>query len=131
MPKIPCGMTILVNDKLETLVGFRIADQGWEFPGGKSESGEKILHTAIRELSEETGLYVNHLKYLGYYDEHPDYLIHVFGKRIGKTPRTGVLEPDKCREWKWVSYFSKAPLTKVGQDIVGMGFYEEVKQLPL
>lgn len=28
----------------------------WEFPGGKNDPGENALHTAVRELREETGL---------------------------------------------------------------------------
>lgn len=29
--------------------------QTWEIPGGRREAGEKIVHTAERELQEETG----------------------------------------------------------------------------
>ncbi|MCL2106847.1 MAG: NUDIX domain-containing protein [Oscillospiraceae bacterium] len=38
---------------------------GWSFPGGHVERGESIYDCAVREVKEETGLDVNHLKYCG------------------------------------------------------------------
>ena len=38
---------------------------GYSFPGGHVERGESIYDCAVREVKEETGLYVNNLKYCG------------------------------------------------------------------
>ncbi len=40
----------------------------WAFPGGFMESDEPILRTAHRELLEETGIKVEKLDFLWYYD---------------------------------------------------------------
>ncbi|RWZ54849.1 nucleoside triphosphatase YtkD [Halobacillus fulvus] len=47
-------------------------DRGLEFPGGKVEEGETAEEAAVREVKEETGARVDHLKYVGQY--------HVEGK---------------------------------------------------
>ena len=33
----------------------------WDFPKGKQEPGETTVHTALRELREETGLVIEHI----------------------------------------------------------------------
>jgi 8-oxo-dGTP diphosphatase len=40
----------------------------WALPGGFVEEGERVIDAAPRELAEETGLRVSHLRLLGVYD---------------------------------------------------------------
>ncbi|WGD68334.2 RNA deprotection pyrophosphohydrolase [Bacillus velezensis] len=42
-------------------------DRGFEFPGGKVEPMECAEEAALREVKEETGAAVRHLKYVGQY----------------------------------------------------------------
>lgn len=55
------NMTMVVNAKGEVLVLDRIKTDwpGLTFPGGKVENGESFAASAIREISEETGLSVS------------------------------------------------------------------------
>ena len=45
---------IVENEKHEILFIYRL--QKWDLPKGKTEPGEDIAHTAVREVEEETGL---------------------------------------------------------------------------
>ncbi len=49
-----CG-AIIYNDKNEVLIVKHNAGH-WDFPKGHMEEGEDELHTAIREVKEETNL---------------------------------------------------------------------------
>ena len=53
----------------------------WEFPGGKLDAGQDVGHTLEREILEETGLLINAISRLVYFDS---YVIGK-GKNIGKT----------------------------------------------
>jgi 8-oxo-dGTP pyrophosphatase MutT (NUDIX family) len=48
---------IIKNENNETLIIFRRGS--WDMPKGKVEKGEKIIHTAQREVEEETGVKVD------------------------------------------------------------------------
>lgn len=43
-------------------------ERGWEFPGGKAETGEAIEEAARREVYEETGAVLKCLEYIGEYE---------------------------------------------------------------
>lgn len=51
--------TLLIERGNEPFKGF------WAFPGGFVEEGESAEEAATRELQEETGLQITHLKQLG------------------------------------------------------------------
>lgn len=60
--RISCG--VLVTDWHRLLLGHATRSPRWDIPKGLAEPGESLLATAIRELSEETGLIVSESKLL-------------------------------------------------------------------
>ena len=110
-PRVGIGVMIQ-NKKGEVLLGLRQGSHGngeWCFPGGHLEFGETVFETAKREVKEETGLDVNQFKLISVADEmryiksdNKHYLnIGVKAEYQGGEPK--VMEPDKCKEWKWFS----------------------------
>lgn len=66
----------------------------WEIPGGMAEPGESVLETALREVREETGLFVEPRRLTGiYYEPHNDFHHFVFlCRRLDETTQL-TLEP--------------------------------------
>ncbi len=54
LPLVEAAGGLVKNDKQETLFIFR--NGKWDLPKGKTEKGENIEETAIREVEEETGV---------------------------------------------------------------------------
>jgi len=110
-PRVGIGVMIM-NDKQEVLLGLRQGSHGageWSFPGGHLEFGETILETAAREAKEECNLEVSDLGLISVADERR--YIKTDGKHylnIGILAKSfsgevELMEPDKCREWRWFS----------------------------
>ena len=64
---------IVLNDENQLLLIRRSADDVrnadlWEFPGGKVDAGEDIHQSLVREVMEETGLYIVEKSDLIYYE---------------------------------------------------------------
>lgn len=68
------------GDRLEVVLAGRDSDRTWVFPKGTPESGESIEETALREVSEETGLAVEILRPIG----QIEYWFAVPGQRVHK-----------------------------------------------
>lgn len=108
-PVVGVGVMIK-NKKGQVLLGLRKGSHGageWCFPGGHLEFGETFFQTAIRETKEETGLKVKNCKLISVAEEFR-YLksdgkhcvnIGIEAKYKNGTPK--IMEPDKCKEWKW------------------------------
>jgi len=110
-PKVGIGV-LIQNDKNQVLLGERMGSHGageWCFPGGHLDFGETIAEAAIRETKEETGLDVSECKLISVADElryiktdNKHFLnIGIMAKYEGGEPK--VMEPNKCKEWKWFS----------------------------
>jgi 8-oxo-dGTP diphosphatase len=108
-PRVGIGVMIL-NEQNEVLLGLRIASHGsgeWAFPGGHLEFGETVFETAKRETKEETDLDIDSFELVSVCDElryietnHKHYLnVSVLGHY--KSGEAKVMEPYKCKEWKW------------------------------
>ena len=63
---VGCGV-LIENEKDEVLLQKRSDTGEWCVPGGALEPGETYVEAAIRELNEETGIFVSDLKLFGLY----------------------------------------------------------------
>lgn len=106
------GIAVMIqNENEEVLLGLRIGSHGdgeWGFPGGHLDFGETIFETAKRETKEEVNLDVDEFELISITDEMR-YIKegkHYIGLGVKAVYRGGVpelLEPEKCKEWKWFS----------------------------
>lgn len=113
--RVRVGVCIILRniegDKI--LLGYRLSEHGkdtWSFPGGHIEYLETPACAARRELAEEIGSHCK-LAILTKYTKFPwantvfpesgkHYITLFFGARLSEgEPK--VMEPTKCREWKW------------------------------
>lgn len=81
----------------------------WRVPGGRTEFGEKLEETLIREMQEETNILFESPKYLGF---GQDQQFDVKGQRETsrlimyyhvKTNHEPKHDPDEAEDFKWVT----------------------------
>jgi 8-oxo-dGTP diphosphatase len=102
------GVFIVVYKEGKVLLGERLGHRKGYFgsPGGRLEKDETLIDCAKRELKEETSL-EEELTYVGVVREHQGGLVGDFihFASLCRNPRGDVvlMEPDKCRGWKWYS----------------------------
>jgi ADP-ribose pyrophosphatase YjhB (NUDIX family) len=77
---VPGGSAIVVNDAGEILLQQRTDNQSWALPGGTMDIGETIAHAIVREVHEETGLWVEPERIVGIYSDPK----HVFAYSDGE-----------------------------------------------
>lgn len=66
---------VIFDESHERILLTRRADNGrWCLPGGRTEPGESVEETCIREIREETGLEVQIGKLIGVYSS-PDFIV--------------------------------------------------------
>ena len=53
---VPAASAVVTNEHGEILMQQRVDNNFWALPGGTMDFGETIVHTAEREVHEETGL---------------------------------------------------------------------------
>jgi len=104
---ILCPMAVIIRDG-KVLMGLRnyTADKWkdisvWTVPGGRSEKGETIGETLLRETEEEVGVTdLKILKYLGQTVgmQNKDVVL-LFRCESSQEPK--LMEPEKFSAWKW------------------------------
>ena len=61
-----CGGVVIFRGKILLLYkNYKNKYEGWVLPKGTVEKGEKHIETALREVSEETGVHATAIKYIG------------------------------------------------------------------
>jgi len=81
----------------------------WRVPGGRTEHGERLEETLIREMKEETGIFFQNPKFIGFGQDQQFHvrdqketsrLIIFFHVKTNQEPK---LDPDEAEQYKWVT----------------------------
>ncbi len=111
IPRVGIGV-LIQNDKGEVLMGLRQGSHGageWSFPGGHLDFGETIFETAKRETKEEVGLDVEEFELISVADEmryiktDNKHYLNIGIKAVYNGGEPKLMEPEKCKEWRWFS----------------------------
>lgn len=109
IPRVGVAVIIIKDDTV--LIGHRITSHGagtWQFPGGHLEFGESLEECAIREVQEETGLAIINIKQAAFtndiFETEQKHYVTLFMMANYVSGEPKVMEPEKCSEWKWVSW---------------------------
>jgi ADP-ribose pyrophosphatase YjhB (NUDIX family) len=113
-----CSATIFDPTRQKVLLTRRSDNGRWCLPGGRTESGESISETCLRETLEETGLEVRIVRLLGIYSsphhlvEYPDgNRYHIVALNFEAEPIGGALTiSDETTEY---GYFSWDEITRM------------------
>ena len=104
-----CGGVIFIkeNGKRKYLILKHCAGGHWSFPKGHIEKGETEEETALREIFEETGLYIilfNDFRYSMQYSPKEGVLKNVI-YFIGETISTSVrCQIEEIEDFKWLDF---------------------------
>ncbi|MBI4017953.1 MAG: NUDIX domain-containing protein, partial [Candidatus Aenigmarchaeota archaeon] len=108
-PHVGIGVIIVRDGKI--LLGKRKNAHGegtHQFPGGHLEFGESWEDCARREVMEETGLHVKKVRFAtatnDVFSKENKHYITIFMLAEPEDGEPKVMEPEKCEEWKWVSW---------------------------
>lgn len=114
-PRVGVGVVVL-NNEGKVVLGKRKGSHGagtWAFPGGHLEFGESFEACAVREVLEETGLSIHDVRFLTATNdvmeaEGKHYITVYVGARVredkGQPQQPQIMEPEKCDEWRWISW---------------------------
>lgn len=104
-PKVGVGVMVMKEGKV--LLGKRKNAHGageYAFPGGHLEYMETITACAIRETQEESGIFIQNIRFqlvatvTAYTPKH---YVHINVLADWKSGEPQVLEPEKCESWGW------------------------------
>jgi 8-oxo-dGTP diphosphatase len=111
VPRVGVGVFVL-NSEGRFIMGMRKGSLGSgtiALPGGHLDFGESFEDCAAREVMEETGLDVKNIHFLtavnSVMEEEQKHYITVFMvAEASSDQKPQLMEPDKCKEWFWVSW---------------------------
>lgn len=127
------GCFIECDNKILLLKRHSKTPQGgtWGIPAGKFEKGENATQALIREVYEETGLFINENQSLelGKFFvklPHVDYIFHMFLVTLTYFPALQLASTEHD-EAQWLTVFEalKLPLIKGGKEC--LEFYQKFK----
>lgn len=108
-PKVGIGVIVLQKGKI--LLGRRKVENGsgtWALPGGHLEFAETWTDCAKREVSEETGIKITNLRFVGVTnDVHEGNMRHyitIFMQGDYDHGEVENKEPHKCFGWEWIEW---------------------------
>lgn len=107
------GIGVLLFRGFDILLGKRKGSHGageWGFPGGGLEYMESFADCAKRELAEELGSQVifkdlEVFSVLNLVEYAPKHYIDIGMAAEWVSGEPIVMEPDKCEEWRWFSFY--------------------------
>ena len=118
--KIALGCSAVIFDPArEKVLLTRRTDNGrWCLPGGRTESGESVVETCVREVLEETGLEVRIVRLLGVYSSPHRMVEYGDGNRYQIVALNFEAEPvggtltlsDETTEYGYFSWEDMAPM---------------------
>ena len=102
------GIAVIVIKDNRVLLGKRKNSHGsgtWAFPGGHLEFNESIEDCARREVFEETGIHIDHLRCGPYTNDifagEGKHYVTLFVTADYESGTPVVKEPHKCEKWAW------------------------------
>ncbi|MDD4938164.1 MAG: NUDIX hydrolase [Candidatus Shapirobacteria bacterium] len=108
-PKVGIAVCVINNNKI--LLGNRIGSHGnntWAFPGGHLEFNESFEECSIREVKEETSISIKNIRFLSItndvFKKEKKHYITIFIVANYFSGEVRIMEPNKCREWKWFDW---------------------------
>jgi 8-oxo-dGTP diphosphatase len=107
-PGVGVGIYVRKDDKI--LLGKRkgFGEGTWCAPGGKLHMYESPEDCAVRETSEEAGIEVKNLRYIGLtndtYRDAGRHFITLSYVADWKSGEVKIMEPDRCSEWRWFQW---------------------------
>lgn len=111
VPKV--GVAVFIRKDGKILLGQRIGSHGSNtrsLPGGKLDFGESVESCAHREVFEETNLTIKNIRAGPYtndvFTENNLHYITLFMVADYDSGELKIMEPLKCKEWRWVNWDS-------------------------
>lgn len=101
IPEKLIGTVVILLNKNKVMLGKRknsYRSDWYGMPGGRVETSEKLIDCAKRELTEETGLKVDNLEYIGVIRDLQEGYIFTHFAFLCKN-YSG--QPEKCDGWTW------------------------------
>lgn len=75
----------------------------WDLPGGFAQAGESLEQAAMREVKEETGLKIDHLRYLGSFPDRYDGVATFTAGFLTRSNQSTVSAQDDVAELEWLT----------------------------